>query len=239
MSAPLIVALVFAGVTVCALPYYCVITYRGKSMLTLVYKMCLAALFVIGGLMALCAAPDKHNYMAFMFVGFCLSFVGDFILGKFERMKFFVIGSCTFGVAHAFYITALSLALKQLVPEYHWFNGAEVGFFTAIYALMLLIMLWRKPPFHKLFIPMFMYYAVVLLMATKAFGLAVRLGGDMPALWMYPIGAMLFVGSDYTLGMMRFKVLPKTVMIKTFCTASYFIAQMLLVLASFSLFGSI
>ena len=239
MSVPFIVTLALAGVTVCALPYYCVITYRGKSTLTLVYKMCLSALFVTGGLLAWIAAPEKRRYMAFMFFGFVLSFVGDYILGKFDRMKMFVIGSCTFGVAHAFYITALSLAVQYLKAEYRWFNGAELGFFAAVFSLMLLVMLWRNPPFHKLFIPMFMYYAVVLLMATKAFGLALQLGGDDPMLWMYPAGAMLFVASDYTLGMMRFKVLPKTVALKTFCTASYFVAQMLLVLASFALFGSV
>ena len=238
MTVPFILSLVLAGITVCALPYYCVLTYRGKSNVTLWYKMGLASLFVLAGLLALCAAPEKHSYMFFLFAAFAMSFAGDYILGKYDRMKMFVIGSVTFAVAHAFFITSFSLAVQSRLWDYSWFNGAEIGFFAAIYALMLLIMLWRKPLFHKLFIPMFIYYAVVLLMATKAFGVALRLGSEAPALWMLPIGGLLFVASDYTLGLMRFKVLPKTVVIKTFCTASYFVAQMLIALASFFLFGA-
>ena len=61
MSVPFILALVLAGITVCALPYYCVITYRGKSSITLIYKMCLSGLFVIAGLLAVCAAPQKQS----------------------------------------------------------------------------------------------------------------------------------------------------------------------------------
>ena len=239
MPVPFILALVLAGITICILPYYCVITYSGKSKRTLLCKMCLAALFVPPGLLALCSAPVKHVYMPLFFAGFVMSSVGDFILGKYDRMRMFIAGSAAFALAHAFYITAFSLAAQEKIPYYHWWNGAELGFFSALFALVLLIMLWRNPPFHKLFIPMFVYYAIVLLMATKAFGIALRLGSTSPALWMLPIGALLFVGSDYTLGLMRFKVLPKTIPLKTFCTASYFAAQILMALASFTLFNCI
>ena len=238
MTVPFIITLILAGLTVCALPYYCVLTFRGKSKITLWYKMSLSALFVLGALLSLCAAPQKQTYMYFLFAGFVISFIGDFILGKFDRMRMFVIGSVAFGVGHIMYITAYSLIMRNRLLFYRWFNGAEIGFYLAIYALMFLIMLWRKPPFHKLFIPMFMYYAVVLLMATKAFGVALRLGTETPALWMLPVGGLLFVASDYILGLLRFKVLPKTAVIKTFCTASYFVAQMLIVLSSFFLSGA-
>ena len=83
---------------------------------------------------------------------------------------------------------------------------------------------------------MFAYYAIVSLMAAKAFGLTVRLAQTHPALWMLPAGALLFVFSDYALGLMRFKVMKRSVLTKTLCTASYFFAQMLMALAAFTLF---
>ena len=60
MTVSFILSLVLAGITVCALPYYCVLTYRSKSSVTLIYKMCLSALFLLAGVLMLCAAPVKR-----------------------------------------------------------------------------------------------------------------------------------------------------------------------------------
>lgn len=236
MTGGMIAALFLLGVTVFALPFYCVLTYRIKSKATLTFKMFLSSLFVACALISLFTATDKRAFMFVMTVGFCICWIGDYILGKSERMLMFVIGSCTFAVGHVFYITAFSLAAKRLIPDYRWLNGAELGFFLALFALELFIMILCRPPFHKLFIPMFAYYAIVALMAAKSFGLTVRVAGAHPALWMLPAGALLFVFSDYSLGLMRFKVIKRTVLTKTLCTASYFFAQMLMALATFTLF---
>ena len=52
---------------------------------------------------------------------------------------------------------------------------------------------------------------------------------------MLPIGALLFICSDYTLSMMRFNMHARTKPFKAFSTASYFIAQTLLALSLFAL----
>lgn len=236
MHGAFIAALALAGVMVCALPYYCVLTYRGKSKTTLKYKMALSSLFVLTAALSVLSVPDKKPYMIFYLVGCFVCFIGDFILGSSERMKWFVIGSCTFGAAHAFFITSFSLAAKALIPGYKWCNGIELGFYIALYALEVLIMVWRRPPFHKLFIPMFAYYAVIMLMVCKAFGLSVCLIAGAPTLVMLLIGAILFICSDYMLGLMRFNVLRRSVLTKSFCTVSYFAAQMLIALSTFFLF---
>ena len=70
--------------------------------------------------------------------------------------------------------------------------------------VVLLIALLRRPPFHKLFIPMFAYYFIISLMVAKACGLGLRMMGTAPAMVMLPIGAGFFLCSDYMLGMMRF-----------------------------------
>ena len=236
MTSGWIAAIALAVVMVFAMPYYCVLTYRAKSKSTLIYKMFLSTLFVAGALISLVSASVRKPYDYLLVAGFLLCWIGDYILGRSERMTVFLIGSAAFTAGHAFFITSFSLAASALIPHYHWFNGVELGFFAAIYALEFLLMFWRRPPFHKLYFAMFTYYAVVLLMAAKAFGLAIRLYGNAPGLLMFPIGALLFVLSDYLLGMMRFKILRRTVTTKSTCTISYFAAQMLMVFASFTLF---
>ena len=72
-------------------------------------------------------------------------------------------------------------------------------------------------------------------MLCKTLAIAIHLFSAQPALWLFPAGAVLFVLSDYMLGMMRFKICEKTPAFKTFCTASYFVAQMCLALGAHAL----
>ncbi len=237
-SVPFLIGLCLFGVTILALPYYCVLTYREKSKRTLVYKLSLCALFVVTAFLSVAQAggfAGLPGFLRMQLIGVCLGVAGDAILGASERMKFFVIGSTTFGVGHIFYIIAFSMAAYALIPGYQWFNMMEIGIFLVIYCVELLIILLAHPPFHKLFIPMFAYYAVQALMFTKTLGLSLRLFYAAPALLLLPAGGLLFVLSDYMLGMMRFKIHEKTPAFKTFCTASYFIAQMFLALGAHAL----
>lgn len=234
-TAPFIAALVLAGITAAAMPYYCKITFPGKNRTTLLFKMGLSSLFVLTAVLALSAAPKKFSYCIVMLFGFLCAFVGDFFLGRSEKLKYFVIGSCFFAAAHGLYISALSLAAKALTPDVPWFNGMEIGIYLALLCVMALVFLLKKPPFHKLLLGMFAYLCVIALMVTKALGLGIRLFGTSPVTVLLPIGALLFLCSDYTLSMMRFKMHPRTKPFKAFSTASYFAAQMLLALSLFTL----
>lgn len=234
-TAQFIVALVLAGITAAAMPFYCKLTFPGKNRTTLLCKMGLSALFVISAVLAVTTAPIALPYSFFMLGGFVCAFVGDFFLGRSEKLKYFIIGSCFFTTAHALYITAFSLAAKLYTPDVTWFNGMEIGIYLALLSLMALIFLLKKPPFHKLMLGMFAYLCVIALMVTKAFGLGIRLLGTSPATVMLPLGALLFICSDYTLSMMRFNMHARTKPFKALSTASYFIAQTLLALSLFAL----
>ena len=234
-SVPFIIGLCLAGLTVIGLPYYCVLTYNEKSKRTLIYKMSLCSLFVVTILLTFAQAGGIQYLPRFILVqilGVFLGIVGDVILGASERMKYFVIGSVTFGVGHIVYIVAFSMAAYALIPDYHWFNALEIGVFLFVYGIELLIVLVKRPPFHKLFLAMFAYYAVQAVMLTKTLVICVSLFSEQPLLVLLPAGAILFVLSDYMLGMMRFKICKKTPVFKTFCTASYFVAQMCLALGA-------
>ncbi len=230
-----ITGLILAGVTALAMPYYCKITYKGKSNLTLAVKMILSTLFVVTAILAVFSYSPRQGFMYVFPVGFIACYVGDYILGKSDRSKDFVAGSCCFAVGHIVYAVAFSMAQKKLFPEIGWFNGFEVGVFVAVVCLMLLIILLKKPAVDPLFIAMFIYCLLAALMLTKATGLAFRMLPDAPAMILAPIGGVCFLCSDYMLGMMRFRMHGKTVVFKSVCTVLYYAAQMLIALSMFIL----
>lgn len=234
-TAPFIIALVIAAIVAACMPYYCKITFPGKNKTTLIFKMGLSLLFVLTAVLAVTTAHSTFAYSYIMLGGFVCSFVGDFFLGKSEKLKYFVIGSSFFAGAHILYIVAFSLAAKLLTPWISWFNGMEIGIYLALLSLMALIFLLKKPPFHKLLLGMFAYLCLIALMVTKAFGLGIRLLAVFPATVMLPLGALFFICSDFTLSMMRFKMHARTKPFKAFSTVSYFVAQMLLALSLFTL----
>lgn len=229
-----ILGLVFAGVTALIMPYYCKITYGGKDRRTLAVKMFLSTLFVLTAIFSLFSHAPRRGYMFVMLLGFLFGYVGDYILGKDELTKSFITGSCCFAVGHLLYAVAFSMAQKKLFPAIGFFNRFELGLFLAIACVMLLIILLKKPAFDPMIVPMFFYCLLAAFMLTKATGLAVRLLPDGRMLTA-PIGAVFFLFSDYTLGMMRFKMHEKTYAFKSACTATYFVGQMLLALSMFTL----
>lgn len=230
-----ITGLVLAGVTALTMPYYCKITFKGKNKRTLTVKMILSSLFCITAILSMFSYSPRRGYMYVMLLGFLFGYVGDYILGKDDRSKSFIAGSCCFVTGHLLYTVAFSMVQKRLFPQVGWWNGFEIGIFLAVACLMLLIILLKKPAVDPMFAAMFVYCLIVTLMLTKATGLAVRSLPDTPALLMAPIGAACFLLSDYMLGMMRFKMHEKTFLFKSVCTVSYYVAQTLIALSMFTL----
>ena len=230
-----ITGLVLALITALMMPYYCKITFDGKDKWTLSVKMMLSSLFLLTAILSLFSHPVRHNYMFVMLAGFAADYIGDYILGKNERAVYFAVGSVFFAAGHVLYAVAFSIAQKRLFPQIGWFNGFEIGVFLTITAVMLLIILVKKPAFDPLFWPMFVYCLIATLMVSKAAGLAFRTFSTAPSMVLALISALCFLYSDYTLGMMRFKMHDKTYAFKSACTVSYFIAQMLMALSMFTL----
>ena len=230
-----ITGLILAGIAAVLMPYYCRITFKGKDKWTLTVKMILSSTFLLTAILSLFSYPVRQKYIFVMLLGFIMGYFGDYILGKSERTTDFIAGSCLFAVGHILYVVAFSMAEKYLFPQVGWFNGFEAGVFLAVTGVMLLILLLKKPAFDPLLVPMFVYCMIAALMLSKATGLAVRMLPGTPAMLMAPLGGVCFLCSDYTLGMMRFKMHEKTMAFKSFCTVTYFVAQTLIALSMFTL----
>ena len=98
-----------------------------------------------------------------------------------------------------------------------------------------LILVLKKPVFQTLLVVLFVYFMLISLMVTKAAGLGVRMMGDAPSMVMLPIGAFLFLCSDYELGMMDFKMHRSTAFHKSVLSTTYFFGQMLIALSMHTL----
>ena len=231
----LIVSLVLAGVMVLVMPYYCKITFDGQSKKTLSVKMFLSSLFVLTAILSLFTSKSLHSYMFVMLLGFVLDFVGDYLLGRSDHIRDFLIGTGFFAAGHVSYIVAFSLAMRRLYPGVGWWNGAEIGLYLVIVCTVALILVLKKPKFHKLLVTLFVYFMLIALMVTKAAGLGIRRMPGAPGMVMLPIGALLFLGSDYMLGMMHFHMHQKTLPYKSVCSAIYFFGQELIALSMFTL----
>ena len=229
----LIASLVLAGIMVLVMPYYCKITFDGQSKKTLSVKMFLSSLFVLTAIFALFSVKVRQGYMYVMLLGFVMGNIGDYLLGRSDRLRDFLIGTGFFAAGHVSYIVAFSLAMHRLFPAVGWWNGAEIGLYLVIVCTVALILVLKKPKFHKLLVILFVYFMLIALMVTTAAGLGVRKMSGAPGMVMLPIGALLFLGSDYMLGMMHFKMHRKTLAYKSVCSAIYFLGQELIALSMF------
>lgn len=225
-------AVICAVAAVVSLPYYCKITFKGKTKKTLILKMFQSMMFVIASIMASVANEGFFLFNVFLIAGFCLSAVGDYFLGKGEGSKLFLIGAAFFLSAHVMYITGFSLASRMLFPDTGWFNVIEVSVYCALLSALVLLCMARNPRFHKLLVPMIVYFSVLCLMVTKAFGLGMRLmtAGEYGA-FILPLGAFFFLCSDTTLSMMRYKMAKRTLFMRSFSSSTYFLGQIFMALS--------
>ncbi|MBQ3150085.1 MAG: lysoplasmalogenase [Clostridia bacterium] len=225
-------ALVCAVAVLLTLPYYCKITFHGKTKKTLRLKLFQSSMFVLAAVFSLVSAENYQPFAYVMTAGFCLSLVGDYFLGKGEGSKLFLIGAAFFASAHCAYITAFSMAIRFFFYDIRWLNLMEISLYMALICAIAIICLIRNPRFHKLFVPMFIYFGILCLMVTKAFGLGVRLAAlGEPTELLLPIGAFLFLCSDMTLSMMRYKMAKRTLFMRSFSSCTYFIGQTLMALS--------
>ena len=221
--------LICCAVVLLLLPYYCRITFVGKNSKTLILKMVQSTMFLLTAVLAVTASENFYPFAFVMLAGFVFSVFGDCFLGKNEGSKMFLVGSLFFLLAHISYITAFSLATRMFLPKVPWFNVIDTFVYITLICASVLLCLIRRPRFHRLLLPMLVYFGTLCLMVAKAFGLGFRLAvaGENGAL-LLSAGAMLFLTSDTTLGMMRFKMAKRTFFIRTYCSCSYFVAQLLM-----------
>lgn len=205
---------------------------------SLIWKMLSSTVFVLTAVLAICCSKNHSVPAKIMLTGFCLSWLGDFLLSvKSGDKLFFVFGLFSFMTGHCFYIAAYTKAMMCYFPDAPFMGIAEMIAYVlfisaALYSLSLL-----KVEFGEAYLPCLIYMSVIGVMLVKAFSLAIRIisqnATENPVFTGITLmcGAIMFVFSDYTLSMLIFKKdIKKHGTLRNLNMGTYFYGQMLLAL---------
>lgn len=203
---------------------------------SLVLKQTCSTVFLINALVA-GLIGDFTRYAAFMFVGLCFSWLGDYLLHVNPAPGFFVAGLSSFLVGHVFYTIAYCKALKVLFPDTPLVTVPELIIYIILVAAALISIIFiLKIDFVKMLVPCCLYAATIVAMSVKAFALSImimrsgRLVED-PIFTgiLLMLGSSLFMVSDYTLSILTFKKgVEKHGALRQVNIWTYFYAQMFL-----------
>lgn len=203
---------------------------------SLYLKQTCSTIFLINALAA-GLVGDFTRYAAFMFVGLCFSWLGDYLLHVRPGSGFFVAGLSSFLVGHVFYTIAYCKAFKVLFPYTPLVTAPElIIYIILVVAAILSAIFIVKIELGKLLIPCILYTATIAAMVVKAFSLAIMImrSGSLikaPILTgiLLMLGAFLFMLSDYTLSVLTFKKdVKKHGALRQVNIWTYFYAQMFL-----------
>ena len=205
---------------------------------SLFWKMSSSTIFLATALLAVYCSENHSPSAKIMLAGFCLSWLGDFLLSvKSGDKLFFVFGLFSFMLGHCCYIAAYTKAMTGYFPDAPFIGIAEMIVYVlficaALYSLSLL-----KVEFGEAYLPCLIYMSVIGIMLVKAGSLAIRILAsgttDNPLFTAVTLmcGAIMFVISDYTLSMLIFtKGIKKHGALRNLNMGTYFYGQMLLAL---------
>ena len=199
------------------------------------FKMVSATVFVAFGFYCAYTAGFETAYSRLIPLGLILGWVGDFCLtfdpflkGKPKSVTaaVYIFGRVAFLAGHVIYIIAFFKLMKEA--------GKSVNFlfFAVAAALMCLAVLLKfllKVKLGKIGAGVAVYAAMILTMLTAACFAAFGYGDSMILRVALPLGAFLFVCSDFSLALKMFSAERfDTLEIRTIYIYTYFFAQMLI-----------
>lgn len=195
-----------------AIPFFLKAEIPNPCKKSLVLKQTCSTMFIINALVA-GLIGDFTRYAAYMFIGLCFSWLGDYLLHVRPGSGFFVAGLSLFLVGHVFYTIAYCKAFKTLFPTAKLFTVTEIVIYILLIAAALLSAIFiAKINLGKMLLPCTIYTATISAMTVKAFSLAIMIIKNectviAPVFTgiLLMLGASLFVFSDYTLSILRFK----------------------------------
>lgn len=160
--------------------------------------------------------PVQPFYPLSIRMGLLFSLVGDIFL-MLPRDRF-IAGLVSFLLAHLWYIGAFGAAVRW--PFFSWWGLPVVVFAVGIYVLLV-------PHLGKMRLPVAIYMVVIALMAW----LAISLFAQEHARWTFAAasGAVLFVISDATLALNRFR--QRFWSAQLIVLGTYYLAQWLIALS--------
>lgn len=205
------------------------------SIRTLIIKIICSSIFVATGITSAIATGGFSSvYSKLMVIGFICSWAGDIMLHLNPKIPQIIIGGLGFLAAHALYIISFIKVKGIVTGEQSILTTADIIIIICLYALAALLYFTLKLKAGKLLIPIMIYALILCFMMSKAIALGIALvtASHMSGLLVI-FGALLFVISDFTLGI---SFLGKPEYKKQVVNmATYFPAQMLLALSVYFL----
>ena len=199
------------------------------------YKNICSALFFAAGLLAMAISNNHTPYAKMVVIGLLFGWIGDLFLHIIsDKIIFFGIGGLAFLIGHIFYIDAFSKAIKETYPSSGAVAWYEILSVVLLVGAVILYGVLKKIKFNPLMIAVLAYAVTISAMLAKALryciGEAVYGTNDHMAMIFITValGAVLFVLSDGSLGMILFGGQKKNRPLKIFNIVTYFAAQILL-----------
>lgn len=199
------------------------------------YKNVCSALFFAAGLLATVISNNHTPYAKMIIIGLLFGWIGDLFLHIVsDKIIYFGIGGLAFLIGHIFYIDAFSKAIRETYPSASTVAWYEILAVVLLVGAVILYGVLKKIKFKPIMIAVLAYAITISAMLVKALryciGEAVYGTNDHMVMIFITValGAILFVLSDGSLGMILFAGQRKNRPLKIFNIATYFAAQILL-----------
>lgn len=200
------------------------------------YKMVCSALFFSAGLLAVHISGNHTIYAKLILWGLAFGWLGDLFLHLItDKIWVFGLGLFAFLGGHIFYIFAFQKAIYATYPDASAVAWYEIVAVVVLVGLIVLYAVLKKLNYKTpLAIPVVLYAITISSMLVKAFRFCIgewAYGTNEHIVWLFltvALGAVLFVLSDGSLGLLLFAGQGKNRPLKIFNIATYFAAQILL-----------
>ncbi|MCM1545083.1 MAG: lysoplasmalogenase [Ruminococcus sp.] len=200
------------------------------------YKMICSALFFAAGLLAMKISGNHTQYTTLILWGLFFGWLGDMFLHLItDKIVVFGLGLFAFLGGHIFYIIAFQKAIYRTYPDASVFKWYEILAVLCLVGLVIGFALIKKVKVKTyMAIPVVMYALTISTMLVKAFRYSIgelAYGTNEHMFMVFltvAIGAVLFVLSDGSLGILLFAGQERNRPLKIFNIGTYFAAQILL-----------
>ena len=220
----------FSVICLAVMPFF-LVEQKNPSIRSLILKMVCASMFLLVGVTA-AKKTGMCPYARFMLLGLLCAWFGDLFLhiqGK-AKTPCGVIGVLAFLAAHVMYLIAFGKELSRFSPETKMFTPGAAIFVAAVLAVYTVIVFATKTKMHPALLGLYVYASFLTFMCFTALRLsALVFPVSAPGATLLGTGAILFVLSDGSLGILMFnKKLKTNFPLKIFNIGTYFVGQLML-----------
>lgn len=215
-----------------------------KCVKSISYKMAASTMFIFAGLLAMKISSNSSSYAVLVMWGLVFGWLGDLFLGyPTDKIAVSGLGLFAFLGGHIFYIAAFQKAIYIRYPQAHAIAWYEIILVAALVGLIAFYANKKKINLKTyMAVPVAMYAVTISFMLIKALRLCIGewaygMNDHMAALFLtVAVGAVLFVLSDATLGILMFAGQENNRPLKYFNIGTYYAAQLLLASSIFIIY---